>query len=227
MRQYQSTGQNSQAARLVCRCQGDRDHVNQRRDAQGSLQRDEVHEASGALLGRLGECGSYTASASVGEEGENGAEGGDGEDTMVHLDGAGVLEHVAPPQVGAVLLAGVELVPELGPGRRQAEAHLGEFVVDEAGVEAGDEAARHDGEEDQAAEGEGGSSKGGDGRVLEGLDGVERGLRVGDETVGAEDGEGGKKHPGIADEGRAEVSRQTILRDARMGTRGEEIILQA
>lgn len=145
---------------------------------------------------------------------------------MVHLDGARVLEHVAPPEVGAVVLAGVEVVPELGAGGRQADAHHGELVVNEAGVEAGDEAAGHGSEEDEASHAEGAALKGPDGRVLDGLDCLEGGPWIGQKAMGAEDGQTGEEHPGVADEGSAEMGGEAVLGDAGVRARSEEVILQ-
>lgn len=224
--EHQGARENGKTACLVRGGQMYGDHVNERGDAEGGLEGDEVDEAGGALLGVAGQGGGDAAGAGVGEEGEDGAEGGDGEDAVVELDEAGVLEHVAPPEVGAVLLAGVELVPELGLGRGEAEAHLGEFVVDEAGVEASDEAARHCGQEDEAGDAEDGAPEGVEGRVPDGLDGGGGGDGVGEQAAGAEDREAREEHPGVADEGGGQVGGQTILRDARVGAGGEEVVLE-
>lgn len=66
---------------------------------------------------------------------------------MVELRSRRVLEHVAPPEIGAVGTVRVEGVEHFRGGRDEACAHAWEFVVDEAGVEARDETAGHGGEE--------------------------------------------------------------------------------
>lgn len=152
MSEHQGPSENSKAASLVSGRQVCGNHVDEGGDTEGGLQGDEMDEASSALLCVLGEYGSDLSSAGVCEEGEDSAKGRDGHDSVVELDGAGVFEHVAPPQVRAVFLAGVELVPQLRLGRGETEAHLGEFVVDEAGVETGDQATGHGSEEDETGD---------------------------------------------------------------------------
>lgn len=207
--------------------QRDGDHIDERANTEGHLQRHQVHHAQHALPGVLGQRGGNAARPRVGEEGEDGAEGGGGEDAVVELDQARVLEHVAPPQVGRVFLARVELVPELGPGRRQAQAHLGELVVDEPGVEPGDEGARQDGGEDKDGKGRNGAAEGGDGGALEGGGELQGGGRVGEQAACAQDAEADEEHPGVADEGGGEVGGEPVLGDAGVGAGGEQVVLEA
>lgn len=150
MSEHQGASENSKATSLVSGRQVGGNHVDQGRDTEGRLQGDKMDQASSALLCVLRERGGDLAGAGVCEEGQDSAKGRDGHDSVVELDEAGVLEHVAPPQIRAVFLAGVELVPQLSLWRGEAEAHLGELVVDEAGVETGNQATRHGSEEDEA-----------------------------------------------------------------------------
>lgn len=150
MSEHQCASENSKAASLVSGRQVCGNHVDEGGDTEGGLHGDEVDEACSALLCVLGEHGGDFSGAGVCEEGQDCAKGRDGHDSVVELHGAGVLEHVAPPQVRVVFLAGVELVPQLRLWRGEAETHLGEFVVDEAGVETGNQATRHGSKEDEA-----------------------------------------------------------------------------
>lgn len=226
MREDQGAGEDCQAARLVGGGQVDGDEPEEGADPEGCLHDHEVDEAGGALSDVVGEGGLDAAGAGVGEEGEGGAEGGGGEDAVVELDEAGVLEHVAPPEVGVVLLAAVELVPELGLGRGQAETHHGELVVDETGVETGDETARHACEEDEASHAEDRAAEGLQGWVLNSLDNLHSGLGVGEEAAGAEDGDTRDEHPGVADEGGSQVSSEAVLRNTGVRPGSEQIILE-
>ena len=124
---------------------------------------------------------------------------------MVQLHETRVLARIAPDQIraragvgggvgaGVGPLARVEGVEQLAPRRRQAEAHVGEFVVDEAGVEAGDQSAGHGGGEDEAGEGEDGQAERDEAPGVQGLlEVMERswvGGEVREQRVRAEDGE--------------------------------------
>ena len=113
-------------------------------DPEHDLQPDESHDAmDAALRGRGEQLAQRRAEARVGPEGVDGDEGRGGEDAVVELDERRVLERVAPPEVGIVGRVGVKGGEELGFGWCEAEAHVWEFIVDEAGVEAGDETAGH------------------------------------------------------------------------------------
>jgi len=54
---------------------------------------------------------------------------------MVELDGRRVFKHISPPEIRLVLFSRVERGEKFGFGRGETEAHTGEFVVDEPGVE--------------------------------------------------------------------------------------------
>lgn len=142
-----------------------RHEVEERRDAERHLGEDDERGRGRPAAGRAGE---VWAEARVGEggQGEEGEErrdglslsvarccqfgheekkkggGGTHKHAVIKLDRRRVLEHVAPPSVRAVHLAGISLgVVELRKGRNDALAHLGELIVDQAGVETSDEGA--------------------------------------------------------------------------------------
>lgn len=77
-----------------------------------------MKEAVHALSDVSGEGSGYAATTGVGEKGEDREASGGCEDSVVKLNGARVLEHVAPPKIRAIRLARVVLVPELGGGGR-------------------------------------------------------------------------------------------------------------
>lgn len=113
-----------------------------------------MNDAEHSLLRVLGQHGAHAwREAAVPPERDDGCESRGGEDAVVELDEDGVLEHVAPPQVGLVWDVAVEGIEHLALGRQDALAHPGEVVVDHSCVEAGDEGAGHGGGEDEGAEG--------------------------------------------------------------------------
>ena len=83
---------------------------------------------------------------------------------MIKLDENGVLEHVAPPQIGLVGHMAVEGVKHLTLWWEDVLAHPGEVVVDQAGVEAGNERAGHGRGEDQSGQGGSHDAEGAEGR---------------------------------------------------------------
>ena len=144
---------------------------------------------------------------------------------MVELDGAGVLEHVAPPEIRAVGLTRIVVVPELGGRRREAKAHHGELVVDEACIETGNESAGERGGEDEDGEAGDGAAEGREGGVLQSRDHLKSTGGVSEQTAGAEDGEGRDEHPGVAQNGGSEMGGKAVLRDTGVGAGREEVIL--
>ena len=126
----ENSGQQGKSTSLVGSGQGNGNHVDEGADTESNLQGNEMEEAGDSLLGGGGEDGLDPARAAVGNQSADGSEGGDGQDTVVKLDEGGVLKHVAPDQVGTILVARVELVQELRLGRSEAVAHHREFVVD-------------------------------------------------------------------------------------------------
>ena len=94
------SSQQSKSSSLMCGSQPRRDHVDQRADAEGDLESDEMDHALDALVGILGKLSPHTlAEASVCEETHDGSEGSCCEHAVVKLNERRVLEHVAPPQV--------------------------------------------------------------------------------------------------------------------------------
>lgn len=203
-----------------------RDHVDESGDSKSRLHSDKVDKPSRALLCVLGEKSGDSSGAGISEKGQDGAEGRDGQDSVIELDETGVLQHVAPPEVGVILLAGVELVPQLRLGRRVAKTHLGELVVDEAGIEAGDQGARHGSEEDEAGDAKDGASKSVEGGVLDCFDGSGGGGGIGEHAASAEDGDARHKHPRVAEEGSGQMSSQSVLGDAGVRAGSKEIVLE-
>lgn len=61
------------------------------------------------------------------------------EDSVIELDRGRVLEHVPPPAIGLLGVAGVEVGEELFGRRDEVAAHEGEVVVYESSIEACDE----------------------------------------------------------------------------------------
>jgi hypothetical protein len=61
------------------------------------------------------------------------------EDSVVKLNGGGVLEHVPPDTVRLVGGSGVEVGEELVRRRYESSSHRREVVVDESGVKSSDE----------------------------------------------------------------------------------------
>lgn len=148
---------------------------------------------------------------------------------MVELRGGRVLEHVAPPEIGAVGAVRVEGVQHLAAGRDEAVAHAREFVVDEAGVEAGDEAAGHGGEEDHCGNDADRSAEEAQVGVGERGEFGERGFRVRrEETVFTQNREPVPDHGGVDGECGAEMCGEAVLRYAWVGTGLlEEVVLDA
>lgn len=72
---------------------------------------------------------------------EGRGKGGTNQNPMIKLNGRRVLEHVPPPRIALVGASRVSGIVEFGEGRNDAFSHVGELVVDQAGVEAGDEGA--------------------------------------------------------------------------------------
>lgn len=190
-----------------------RDHVDESGDSKSRLHGDQMNKPSGALLCALGENGRDLSGARVSPEGQDGTEGCDGQDSVIELDETGVFKHVAPPEVGAILLARVEFVEQLGLGRSVAKTHLGELVVDETGIETGDQGAGHGSEEDETGDAKDRASKSAEGGVLNRLDGRSGGGGVGEHAAGAEDGDTRHEHPGVAEEGSGQMSCQSVLGD--------------
>ncbi len=221
------TREHSETARLVGSSQRNRHHVDERGDTQGDLHGDEMHETKGALSGVGRQGGTDTAPAGVDKEGKNGTERAHSENAVIHLYGAGVLKHVAPPQVGLVLATRVKLVPELRGRWREAQAHLGKLVVDEAGIETGDQSTRHGGDEDESGDAENRAAEVGENRVVDGLDGRERGLRIGGHAARTQHRQARQEHPGVADKGGAQVGGQAVLRDAGVRALGKQVVLEA
>lgn len=206
--------------------QGNGNHVDEGADTESNLQRDEVEKTGDALASSGREGGLDLARATVGNQGADSSEGGHGQDTVVKLDERGVLEHVAPDQVRAILVAGVELVQKLGLGGGEAVAHHRELIVNETSVETSNQSAGKNSGEDQNSEGSDGTAKDLKGRRLESskvLDGL---LGEVDGLVGAENAETGKEHPGVADEGGSKMGGETVLADTGVGAGSKEVILE-
>lgn len=185
-----------------------------------------MNETSGALLCVPGENGEDLSGARVGPKGQDGTEGCDGQDSVIKLNETGIFKHVAPPKVRPILLAGVELVEQLGLGRSVAKTHLGELVVDETSVETGNQGTRHGCQEDKTGDAKNRASESAEDGVLNCLDGSSGGGGVGEHTAGAEDGDTGHEHPGVAEESSGQMSSQSVLGDTRVGARSEKIVLE-
>lgn len=226
MRQDESGAQHNQTSSLMRRGEVDGDQIDEGADAESGLEGDGMEEAGGALSSAAWEEGRDSLGASVDEESEDGAEGGDGKDTVVHLDGARVLEHVAPPEIGVVFLAGVELVEELLLGREQANTHLGEFVVDETSIQTGDETTRHGSNKGKTSNSPDKASEGLDVTVSNALGDLEGGRGILQPLVSAQDSETRDEHPGVADKGGRKMSGKSILRNSRVRAGSKEIILE-
>lgn len=222
----ENSGQQRKGTRLVGGGQGNGDHVDEGADTKSNLERNEMEKTSDSLLSSGRKHSLDLARAAVGNQGADSSEGGDGQDTMVKLDERGVLEHVAPDQVGAVLVAGVELVQELGLGGSETVAHHRELIVNETSIETGNEGAGKNSGEDEHGKGSNGTAEDLEGgrlessKVLDGLLGELDGL------VSAENAETGKKHPGVADESGSKMGGETVLADAGVGTGSKEVILE-
>lgn len=163
----------------------------------------------------------------VSKERENEREGGGGEHPVIKLRGRRVLEHVAPPEIGAVGTVRVEGAEHLLDGRNEAGAHARELVVDESGVEARDETAGHGGEEDHRGDDADGAPEQSQVRVRERGEFGECGFRVRvEEPVLAQDREPVPDHGGVDGEGGGEVRGEAVLRYAWVGARLlEEVVL--
>jgi hypothetical protein len=222
------TAQQSQGASLVGGGQGCWDEVPERGDAHDDLQGDKVDDAEHSLLRIFGQHGAHARrEAAVAPERDDGGEGCGGEDAVVELHEDGVLEHVAPPQVGLVWDVAVEGIEHLALGREDALAHPGEVVVDHSSVEAGDKGAGHGGGEDEGAEGSCEEAEGSECRRLEGFESFQALFWVGEKTVLAQDCKTVPEHKGVSDEGCTQVGRETILRDARLVASLEKLVLEA
>lgn len=226
MRQDESGAQQNQTSGLMRRCEVDGDQVDEGADTEGGLEGDGVEEAGGTLSRAAGEEGRDSLGASVDEESENGAECGYGKDPVVHLDGAGVLEHVAPPEIGVVFLAGVELVKELLFGREQANTHLREFVVDETSIQTGDETTGHGSNKGKTSNSPDKASEGLDVRVSNALGDLEGGSGILQPLVSAQNSETRDEHPGVADKGGRKMGGKSVLRNSRVRAGSKEIILE-
>lgn len=185
-----------------------------------------MEKTGDSLASSGGKCSLDLARATVGNQGADSSEGGDGQDTVVKLDERGVLEHVAPDQVGTILVAGVELVQELGLGGSEAVAHHRELIVNETSVETSNESAGENSGEDQNSEGSDGTAEDSKGRRLESSKVLDSLLGELDGLVSAENAETGKKHPGVADEGGSKMGSETVLADTGMGAGSKEVILE-
>lgn len=121
----------------------------------------------------------------------------------------------------------VKFVKEFGFRRREAVAHVGEFVVDEAGIQTGYEAAGHgcdENEDEEAGDGFAEYGELGGGELREDCEAFPWFL---DESVLAQDGEAVPEHGGVADECCTEVCCEAVLGDSRVCAGSEQIILQS
>lgn len=216
-----------QSACLVSGAERRGDEVPERRDAKNHLKRDKVDDAKHALLCILGQhCADAWREAAVAPERDDSGESGGGESAVVELHEHWVLEHVPPPQVGLVRHVAVEWVEQFTLRREESLAHPGEVVVDHASVKTGHESAGHGGREDQGAESGSHAAEGTELRGLKGLKNLESFLRVGEETVLAEDCKAVPEHVEVCDESGAQMGGETVLRDARVGAGLKKLILQ-
>lgn len=205
-----------------------RHHVDEGADAEGDLQADEVDHAPDALLGVLGDgAADALGEAGVGQEGHDGGESGGCEDAVVELDERGVLERVAPVEIGVVGDVAVPGVEELLLGGCEAEAHPGELVVDQASVETSDKGAGHGSGEDEECEADDGAAEDLQHRRLQSLDGLGSCSGVSQHAVLFEDVETSQNHRAVDKERSAEVGSQTVLADTGMAPRFEEIVLES
>src|ERR1700712_332141 len=101
-------------------------------------------------LRRSGQNFLYGSRACESPECHNCSEGCSCQDPVIKLNETGIFKHVSPPEVTIVGRTAVELIPELGLRWRQPKAHVGEFVVDQARIEAGNQTSRHGGDKDQS-----------------------------------------------------------------------------
>lgn len=163
------------------------------------------------------------------KEREDEGEGCGCEDAVVKLRGDWVLEHVAPPEIGAVWAMRVEGAQYLRARRDEASSHTRELVVDEAGIEAGNEATGHGGEEDHCGNNPDRNAEKAQVGMREFGEFRERsfGVRC-EEAMFAEDREPVPDHGGVDGKCGAEVRGETVLRYAWVGTRFlKKIVLDA
>jgi hypothetical protein len=186
-----------------------------------------VDDTEHSLLRVLGQHGAHAwREAAVAPERDDGGEGCGGEDAVVELNEDGVLEHVAPPQVGLVWDVAVEGVEHLALGREDALAHPGEVVVNQTGVETSDQGAGHGGCEDESAESGCEAAEGSECGRLESFESFQALFGVGEKTVLTQDRKAVPEHVGVSDEGCTQVSCEAVLRDARLVASLEKLVLQ-
>jgi hypothetical protein len=226
--QHDGASEQSKRTCLMGGRQPGRHHVDKCADAEGDLQADEVDHTPDALLSVLGDgAADALGEAGVGQERHDGGEGGGCKDAVVELDERGVLERVAPVEIGVVGDVAVPGVEELLLGGCETETHPGELVVDQAGVETGDKGAGHGGGEDEEGEADDGAAEDLQYRRLQSLDGLGSCSGVSQHAVLFEDVETSQNHRAVDEEGSAKVGSQTVLADTRVTTRFKEIILES